>query len=241
MKGDGSCDDQGGLSEKAQNTVDEGAPWVRKKWSHVLAQRTLGLGCYLFLVVPYLREVEGLDDLPEDGHFLYLSNHVSLLDTLLLGGIFWSRKRYPILVLGDRAVWQRSWIRRLLSAKLGFLIERGKPTKARLAELETFGRSCADFDLVVFPEGTRGDGRQVRRCQPGVFFVAQAARVPIVPIFIHNLQLVSTKEGGFHPFQGFKKLRVRFGQPIAPEAYLDLDREQFAATVRKKIQDLAPD
>ncbi len=240
MTHDGGNLRKDGLSEEAGSSPPIGPTWVRKTWSHVLAQRTLGLGCYLFLVLPYLREVEGFDDLPKDGHFLYLSNHVSLLDTLLLGGIFWSRKRYPILVLGDRAVWQRSWIRRLLSAKLGFLIERGRPTKARLAELETFGRSCAEFDLVVFPEGTRGDGRQVRRCQPGVFFVAQAARVPIVPVFIHNLQLVSTKEGGFHPFQGFKKLRVRFGQPVAPEDYLDLDREEFAETVREKIQDLAP-
>lgn len=214
---------------------------VRRHWSHVAAQRVLGLGCYLFLVVPYLREVRGLDELPSEGRFLYLSNHVSLLDTLLLGGIFWSRGRYPILVLGDRAVWHKSWIRRLLSAKLGFLIERGRPTKARMAELERFGRSCDDFDLLVFPEGTRGDGRQVRRCQPGVFFVAQAARVPIVPVFIHNLQLVSSKGGSFHPFRGLKKLQVRFGQPVAPESYLGLSRDQFASAVREKIQRLAPE
>ncbi len=213
---------------------------VPRHWTHVWAQRVLGLGCYLFLVLPYLRAIRGLDEIPSRKHFLFLSNHVSLLDTLLLGGIFWSRGRFPILVLGDRSVWQRSWIRRLLSAKLGFLIDRGRPTKTRLPELESFGRSAREFDLVVFPEGTRGDGRRVCRCQPGVYYVAQAAKVAIVPVFIHNFQLVSTKQGSFHPFRGLRKLEVCFGAPVEPEDYLDLDREQFAAMVKDRIQRLAP-
>ena len=46
-------------------------------------------------------------------------------------------------------------------------LERGKFNPARVRELQAFGRANAEFHLVVFPEGTRGDGVQAGPCQPG--------------------------------------------------------------------------
>src|SRR5437016_2509995 len=171
----------------------------------VLAQALLGVGAWVALGLPYLRRTPGLARLQPQQRYLFVANHVSLLDTILLGGLCWRSGCYPILVLGDKNVWQASWIKRLLSSRIGFLLERGKLNPGRIRELQMFGQASAQFNLVVFPEGTRGDGLHVGPCQPGVYYVAQEARVPIVPVFFHNMQLVSTKTGRFYPPSGLRK------------------------------------
>jgi len=204
------------------------------------AQRWLGVLCHLTLFLPYVRRVEGAEALRAPGRRLFAVNHVSLLDTPLLGAVLRQAGRSPILVLGDRGVWRRSWLRRLLSAKVGFLIDREGPTKARLREMSAYGCSIADFELIIFPEGTRGDGRSVQPCQPGIYFAAKAARVPIVPVFIDGMTNLSSKQGGLHPWRAWRSIDVYFGREIPSEEYLKLDRDQLAAKVRQRIIELMP-
>ena len=203
-------------------------------------QALMGLGAWIALVLPYVRQVNGLGRLQSRRRYLFVCNHVSLLDTILLGALCWRSRCYPILVLGDRSVWNTSWIKRLLSSPIGFLLERGKFNPARVRELQIFARSGAEFHLVVFPEGTRGDGVNVGPCQPGLYFIAQEARLPIVPVFFQNMQLVSTKTGRFHPFGGLRKVEVHFGEPIETADYLAMPREEFLKFTRRSIATLPP-
>lgn len=201
----------------------------------VFAQFLLGLGLHLFLALPFLRRTHGLQRLSSKQKYLFVVNHISLLDTLLLSTLCWRSKCYPILVLGDKKIWHASWIRKFLSDRTAFLLERGKLNPNRISELEEFGRAGREFQLIVFPEGTRGDGINVGVCQPGIYHIAQAARIPIVPVFIENMQLVSTKTGRFHPIRGWRKVEVHFGETIPPEKYLTMPREEFVEFVRQKI------
>jgi 1-acyl-sn-glycerol-3-phosphate acyltransferase len=201
----------------------------------VFIQALLGIGAYLAIALPFMRRARGMERLQPDRRYLFVSNHVSLLDTILLGALFWRSGCYPILTLGDKNVWRASWIKKLLSSRIGFLLDRGKLNPGRIRELQEFGRAGKQFHLIVFPEGTRGDGVNVASSQPGIYFVAQEARLPIVPVFIENMQLVSTKNGKFHPITGLRKVEVHFGEPIAPEKYLALPREEFLEFVRRSI------
>src|SRR5262245_58236369 len=108
-------------------------------------QRLLGAGAYALFVLPYLRRAYGLERLRPEERYLIVANHVSLLDTILLGGLLWRHGCYPILVLGDKTVWHSTPIHRLLSRRIGFLLERSKLNLDRIAELETFGRAIGDF------------------------------------------------------------------------------------------------
>lgn len=208
--------------------------------SLLLTQKLMGIGCHLALAVPYLRRATGLERLRCDQRYLFVANHVSLLDTILLGALAWRSDALPILVLGDRNVWHSSWLKRALSRPIGFLLERGKLNPNRIRELQAFGRAGRDFHLIVFPEGTRGDGVNVAECQPGIYFIAQEARLPIVPVFIENMQLISTKTGRFHPLAGLRKVEVHYGEPIPPESYAAISRKEFTEFVRRSIAALRP-
>jgi 1-acyl-sn-glycerol-3-phosphate acyltransferase len=206
----------------------------------VFIQALMGIGAWLALALPYLRRVHGLGRLNRRARYLFVCNHVSLLDTILLGALCWRSGCYPILVLGDKTVWHTSWLKRRLSGPIGFLLERGKFNPVRVRELQAFGRASAQFHLVVFPEGTRGDGVHVGPCQPGLYFIAQEARIPIVPVFFQNMQLVSSKAGRFHPFGGLRKIEVHVGEPIETAAWLSMPREEFLEFIRRGIATLPP-
>jgi 1-acyl-sn-glycerol-3-phosphate acyltransferase len=206
----------------------------------IFIQSLLGLGASVALALPYLRRAHGLGRLDPAQRYLFVSNHVSLLDTILLGALAWRSGCYPILVLGDKTVWHASWLRRALSSRIGFLLERGKLNPNRIRDLQQFARATRDFHLIVFPEGTRGDGVNVAPCQPGIYYIAQEARAPIVPIFIQNMQLISTKTGRFHPFRGLRRVVVHYGPPIAAENYSQMPRDEFTQFIRQKITDLRP-
>jgi 1-acyl-sn-glycerol-3-phosphate acyltransferase len=208
---------------------------IRVSRKLICVQALLGFFSCLFLALPYLRRTHGLEKLKPAQRYLFVANHVSLLDTILLGAIFWRSGNYPILVLGDKNVWRDSWLRRALSRPIGFLLERGKLNPGRIRELQKYANEIRRFNLVVFPEGTRGNGVDVAECQPGIYYVAQESRAVIVPVFLENMQLVSTKAGRFHPLGGLKKIEVHFGEPVAPEEYLPLAREEFTEWVRRKI------
>jgi 1-acyl-sn-glycerol-3-phosphate acyltransferase len=206
---------------------------ITRSWK--LIQALLGFGATLFLALPYLRRTHGLNRLQPSQKYLFVANHVSLLDTILLGGLCWRSGCYPILTLGDKNIWHASWLKKILSRKIGFLVERGKLNPGRIRELQEFGRAGKEFHLLVFPEGTRGDGVSVAECQPGIYFIAQEARLPIVPVFIENMQLVSTKNGKFHLLGGLRKIEAHFGEPILPEKYLTLPREEFLELMQQSI------
>src|SRR5882724_8400099 len=127
---------------------------ITRSWKFI--QTLLGLGATVFFALPYLRRTHGLDRLKPSQKYLFVYNHVSLLDTILLGGLCWRSGCYPILTLGDKNVWHASWIKKILSSKIGFLVERGRLNPNRIGELQAFGRCGRDFHLLVFPEGTRG-------------------------------------------------------------------------------------
>lgn len=201
----------------------------------VFIQSLLGVIVYAALALPYLRRTHGMEKLRARQNYLFAANHVSLLDSIFFGALCWRSGRYPILVLADKKIWQASWIRRLLSRSTSFLLERGKLNPGRIRELQAFGRAGKNFQLIVFPEGTRGDGVNVAECQPGIYFIAHEAQLPIVPVFFENMQLVSTKTGRFHPVGGLRKVEVHFGEPVLPEKYLHLPREEFLELVRRSI------
>lgn len=196
------------------------------------AQRLLGAFCYVLFVLPYVRRVVGR---PGKERRIYVCNHVSLLDALVLGGVFWSRGRLPILVLGDRETWAKSGMRRLMGTTAGHMIDRGRSVRVLINDLKAYASRSVAFNLVVFPEGTRGDGVTVGECQPGIYYVAKAAGIPIVPVRLDGMQNVSSKRGRFKLFRGLRKVTVTFGEEFEVGGR---GREEFLTLVRERIRQI---
>ena len=93
--------------------------------------------------------------------------------------------------------------------------------------------------MIIFPEGTRSRGGDIKDPLPGVGMLAAKAGVPVVPAFIEGTDLampVGEKKICF-----FKPIRVNFSKPVFFEqphsrSSLKTDYERFSQKVISDIK-----
>jgi 1-acyl-sn-glycerol-3-phosphate acyltransferase len=88
--------------------------------------------------------------------------------------------------------------------------------------------------LILFPEGTRGDGRNVRAFKGGLYHLCcERPGLEVVPVYLENMHEILPK-GSIVPAPG--NSRVTFGAPIALEA--GEKKGEFLKRARQVLCDL---
>jgi len=140
--------------------------------------RTGWLVARIFLRVMYGLKIVDEPKIPRTGPVIVASNHQSYFDPPALGSsisremhFFAKKELFDVLVLG--------WLIRHFNS---IPVRRGVYDPAslnRVAEaLEAGG------GLIMFPEGTRGDGKTLMEPKPGIGMIAKRSRPSIVPAYI---------------------------------------------------------
>ena len=147
--------------------------------------------------------IYNVERVPMEGPVILAANHQSNVDPPVFGvsvrrelHFFAKKELFDKFLLG----W---WVRQHNSIP----VRRGVYDPASLSRaveaLETGG------GLIVFPEGTRGDGKEFLKPKPGIGLIAKRARVTIVPAYINGtkelLRAVLRKP----------RVSVTFGEPIS--------------------------
>jgi len=160
-----------------------------------------------FLSYAYYRlfhrfQIEGLENVPEEGSFLLASNHLSFLDPPALGCRLPRNLHY---FARDS----------LFKGPLGMLIRalNSIPVNRSQLDLATLRRVLKvlkeGHPLLVFPEGTRSEDGNLGEGKKGVGMLAAKAQVPVLPARIFGSYEIMGK-GKSLPRIG-RKLRVRYG------------------------------
>ena len=169
---------------------------------------------------------------------LLVANHVSWLDVPVLG----AQGQLGFLSKAEVRDWPLvGW----MSAVVGTLfIERGA-NQASSVSVQIAGAITEGRTLVIFPEGTTSDGRQVRRFHPRLFAAAQHPGLRVQPVAIGYRRGEDPDPDLEVPFVGEDNLvaslwrvvrhpdlvaEVRFLAPIEPQD--GEDRKRFAARAR---------
>jgi 1-acyl-sn-glycerol-3-phosphate acyltransferase len=139
------------------------------------------------------------------GGCVVVANHSSHADTAALLAAIDSRHRPRFVAAADYWSGLRGKISRALGAAVP--VRRtggGSADLAGCAELLAAGQA-----VVVYPEGTRGDG-EPGRFHAGAFRLAAAAGVPVVPVGIAGTAQLLPKHGRLHR----RPVAVRIGTPM---------------------------
>ncbi len=164
--------------------------------------------------------VSGREHIPLTGGVIFASNHVSLADPPLVGSCiprmihFMAKQElFEIPVFG--------WIIRQVNAFPVKRVERDVGAFKTAQRLLLAGEA-----IILFPEGTRQRGGRLGRPKSGVGMLAVKTQCPVVPVYVHNADRLSS----------LKPLRVCFGRPLRAEA--DADYDAFSRRVMEAIADL---
>ena len=156
------------LDSKAQRTDDSRFYRTLTNWYIEL----------IVTVLPLHIEVEGLEKRPESGRFMLVSNHLHEIDPAILMRYF---PKAQLAFIAKKEVEDMFLVGKILPQLMSQFIDRENDREA----LKTIVR-CIQLlkedkvSIGVFPEGGINNQRKLKHFRPGVFKIAQKAKVPIV-------------------------------------------------------------
>jgi 1-acyl-sn-glycerol-3-phosphate acyltransferase len=150
-------------------------------------------------------KVLGKENVPKSGPVIFASNHVSYLDPILVGVSLPRRLNF----LAKEEIFKSrplSWLMRKLQA-FPVSRERVGPSTVRNA-LQLLGKGKG---LLLFPEGTRGDGKSFLKAKNGIGIIAGRSGAAIIPTYLRGPETVLPRGSRWvhlHP------VTVFFGSPL---------------------------
>ena len=195
----------------------ESVIWVARRWVSWILR-----SCRIRV------ESEGAENVAAAQPVVLMSNHQSVFDVAAI---------VTTLPTSWRFVAKRdlTWIPLFgwaLVAGGHVIIDRGHRHHAIESLARAAERVRRGVNVIVFPEGTRGNGRSLQEFKSGGFHLAIEAGVPILPVTVSGSQHI-TPRGSLRIESG--TIHVRYGTPI-PTASLGIDgRLQLKAAVREAI------
>jgi len=140
---------------------------------------------WIFVNVMYRIKLRGLENIPETGPALIVSNHVSFMDPLVIGG----NVRRPIRFVMDHHIFN------IPVLSFIFRTARAIPIAPAHEDAETLQKAydlidaeLADGEIVcIFPEGKLTKHGELNEFKKGVERILERRPVPVVPMALRGL------------------------------------------------------
>jgi long-chain acyl-CoA synthetase len=184
-------------------------------------------------------DVRGRSNVPSTAAFLVAANHSSHLDVGLVKTALGDEgKKLASLAARDYFFdnpWKRAWFGNFTNL---VPIERRGSLKE---SLHTAVRTLeTGYHLLIFPEGTRSPDGQLQEFKPAIGYLAFAASVDILPVYLEGTHDAMPK-GAFAPDpRKRRKLLVRIGPPLhvdeLREATLGMSRSAAHREVTRLVR-----
>lgn len=190
-------------------------------------------------VLPLVRisvKTKGLNQIPAEGRFMLVCNHVSNLDPAPL---LYALPGRQLAFIAKKEVRDMFIVGPILQKLQGQFINRENDREALKTILKCIQILKEDKgSIAVFPEGGIHDDRKFHHFRPGVFKIAQKAKVPIVVCTLKNTRDM------IHNLLHFKKTDIEFSvlTVIAPEEFENVTTPELADRVYHIMaEDLGPE
>ena len=194
---------------------------------------------WFWVVAPLFRKIFKIkaynaEVLRQPGAFIIAANHRSYIDPPLLNAL----APEPLVFLAKKELFEgklKNWFFRNMNA---IPVDRSKADLDALNEaLKRLEEGCK---VCIFPEGRRAPERGFLRAKPGVGYLVAKARVPVIPVYIHNSTDILS--GDNRKFRIPKRdVVVVFGNPIRFEDVDDNVRgyKRIADRIMEEIKKLS--
>lgn len=159
-------------------------------------QKLLNIGYWFLCTAARIKpHITGLDKIPKDRRFLFVSNHLSRFDNMVQSIAL---RKTPLAFVSKPSNFKIPVGRHLITRCCYIPIDRDNPKNAMKAINRAAELISSDYVSVgIYPEGHRGTGCDLQEFRAGCFKVAQKAKCPIVVATIFGTEKIH-KNFPFH-------------------------------------------
>lgn len=174
-------------------------------------------------------KVEGLEKISKDGSYIFVSNHLSYMDTPVVLANIPVQFRF----LAKRGLFQIPFLGWHLARAGHIRVPRGD-ARAAVKTMALAAQTVRDqgISLLIFPEGGRSRDGGMSAFKEGAALIAIRAGVPLVPVGLKGTREVLPFGSG-HIRSGVVKLRI--GDPIPTHDGTERDRQRLTEEARQRI------
>ncbi|HLG97381.1 MAG TPA: lysophospholipid acyltransferase family protein [Bryobacteraceae bacterium] len=174
-------------------------------------------------------KVEGLEKISPRGSYVFVSNHLSYMDTPVVLANIPLQFRF----LAKRGLFQIPFLGWHLARAGHIRVPRGDARAAvkTMALAAQVIRECG-ISVLIFPEGGRSRKGELGEFKEGAAFIAVRAGVPLVPMCLKGTREVLPFGSG-HIRPGTVVMRI--GDPIPTDQSTDRDRARLTAELRTRV------
>ena len=171
-------------------------------------------------------KVHEIDNLPKSGSFIMTPNHVSFLDPPAAGISVPRKMNY----LGKKELFSNryfSWYMRKIR-----IIPMDRDVIGYGGIKEVIRKIKEGIPIVIFPEGTRGDGISFLEPEPGAAYFALKFDLPVVPTYVKGTEKALPKNARFIRLE---TVSVFYGKPKKYEMPAGVDKDKVYKEVSRDI------
>ena len=166
--------------------------------------------------------VTGRERLPWRGAAVIVANHLSLVDILVLAGLY-----RPFKWVSKASIFRVPFLGWNMTLNGYVSITRGATDSVRRMMARCRELLAQGSPVLFFPEGTRSADGRLQPFRDGAFRLARAAGVPVIPVALSGTHETLPKHGIV--LRNRMEARVRVLEPIDPAAHASVASLREAA------------
>jgi 1-acyl-sn-glycerol-3-phosphate acyltransferase len=145
----------------------------------------------LFYLTGSRVKITGLENVPEQGAVLFVSNHQGHMDSIIIHGFINKSKGFISIVEVLKIPILRTWMKYMRCV----FVDRKDTRQSLTCINQGIEHLKSGQSMVVFPEGHLTDGVPLEDFKRGWLKLATKSGVPIVPVCVKNSYKILSKDG----------------------------------------------
>lgn len=187
--------------------------------------------CVVWFYTCYRFRFFGARNIPRSGPVLFVSNHQSMLDPIVVGLGASHRQFYA---MARKTLWDTRWLGWLMDSLNAIPVDQDKPDASTMKRcIEVLKQ---DHALLIFPEGARTFSGQTQDFEPGLMLVIKRARPTIVPVALDGAYDVWPRTKSRPKL--FGRIACQYGEPIEAEDLLSRSPAEAREYLRETVESL---
>ena len=194
---------------------------------------------WLVINIVYRIRPSGLENIPKEGAAIVVSNHVSFMDPIILGGSVARPMRFVMYF----KIFQMPFLSFIFrNAKAIPIASRQEDEELMEAAFEQVDAELAAGHVVcIFPEGGLTDDGNIQKFKPGIEKIIARRAVPVIPVALGRLWgswFSRRRGGGLRKIPGrlFARVPVIVGKAVPPADATAENLELLVRTLRGELR-----